>query len=120
MFRYSYEVKQRVTTNFETEFSEYYNYIFSELLKCELNLLYEMKIEIYYASKFIADFLKEVGHDHSKVTRFRVELDALLSEYIGTHWYPHDKDRGHAYRCIRMDICSIDPILIKAGHKCGF
>ncbi|PRD22020.1 UNVERIFIED_CONTAM: Btg2 [Trichonephila clavipes] len=79
-----------------------------------------MKLEIGIAADFVAGMIRNKCPNPNKAENFRNNLVDLLTGHIDQHWFPGTPTRGSAYRCIRIHHSRMDPILLKAGHACGF
>lgn len=53
-----------------------------------------------------------------QLERFKDAIEAHLEDHYQDHWFPTQPNKGSAYRCIRINQ-KMDPIIAKAGLKCG-
>ena len=70
------------------------------------------------AANFFAGFLKSTV-DRQKRGQFVLCLKKQLISRIETHWYPDNPTRGQAYRCIRLNSHSKEPIINEALIETG-
>lgn len=77
--------------------------------------------EIDSAANFLANLLR--ARECFETTRLEVfsrVLKNLVCEHYQSHWFPEAPFRGSAYRCLRFNFLTVDPLVTKAGEAAGF
>lgn len=79
-----------------------------------------MREEVSAAVIFVTRMVKK----NKKLTQDQVEnfsnkLTTLLHKKFKDHWYREKPFKGQAYRCLRVNDCGVDPVLIRAAQESG-
>lgn len=72
--------------------------------------------------KSAADFLAHLGSarwNFSTKETFKQTLNDVLCSHYTDHWFPDKPFKGSAYRCMRIVSRRMDPLIAKAGARCG-
>jgi protein Tob/BTG len=82
-----------------------------------------MKVEVNSAVEFVINILRlrqqSSPLNESQLHDFRGSLVIVLLEKYNNHWYENNPRKGSAFRCIRINGDTPEPLLEKAALGCG-
>jgi len=82
-----------------------------------------MKAEVQSAADFVAQLLRVRQQVNSlsenQLHSFRGSLTSVLLEKYNNHWYENNPRKGSAFRCIRINGETSEPLIEKAAINCG-
>lgn len=78
-----------------------------------------MHIEIGSAAGFLSNLIRTRCKSPEQVEKFRDSLQVVLNSHYDNHWFPEKPFKGSGYRCLRIVNKKMDPLVSKAGEKCG-
>lgn len=82
-----------------------------------------MKVEVNSAADFMMNLLRvrqQVSSlSETQLHSFRGSLIVVLLEKYNNHWYENNPRKGSAFRCIRINGETPEPLIEKAATHCG-
>lgn len=78
-----------------------------------------MRVEVTSAVEFLSNFINSRCPDPVQVNQFSDYLEKILTSHYENHWHPGKPNKGSGYRCIRIVEAHMDPLVNRAGEKCG-
>ncbi|XP_033106070.1 protein BTG2-like [Anneissia japonica] len=75
--------------------------------------------EITSAVNFISNLLRTREVPADILEDFCTELDSRLNERYEKHWFPEHPCRGNGFRCMRINILNMDPIILQSAIAAG-
>jgi len=82
-----------------------------------------MKVEVHSAADFLMNLLRVRQQSSSlsetQLHSFRGSLIIVLLEKYNNHWYENNPRKGSAFRCIRINGETAEPLIEKAATNCG-
>lgn len=82
-----------------------------------------MKVEVNSAADFMMNLLRvrqQVSTlSETQLHSFRGSLIIVLLEKYNNHWYENNPRKGSAFRCIRINGETSEPLIEKAASNCG-
>jgi len=82
-----------------------------------------MKVEVNSAADFMMNLLRVRQQVNSlsetQLHSFRGSLIIVLLEKYELHWYENNPRKGSAFRCIRINGETSEPLIEKAASNCG-
>lgn len=78
-----------------------------------------MLIEVTSAAGFLSNLIRARCDNPEQADQFRDSLQIVLCSHYDSHWFPEKPFKGSGYRCLRIVNKKMDPLVSKAGEKCG-
>ncbi|XP_071959968.1 protein BTG2-like [Antedon mediterranea] len=75
--------------------------------------------EITSAVTFLSNLLRTRRVPENVLEDFCTELDSRLNEKYEKHWFPERPVRGSGFRCMRINILNMDPLILQSAIAAG-